>query len=85
MSEEELPEREYIINWFGIGSDLAHMLKEGLSPIQCMKQLRNQRVHERIFRCKDCCLRDEIEYCERLGFYVGDYGYCAWYKINDRY
>lgn len=31
-----------------------------------------------IVRCRDCRLQDEFKYCERLGFKVGDYGYCAW-------
>lgn len=62
MNIEEIPEREYIINWFGIGSDLVKMLKVGLSPIQCMKRLRQNRLRERIIRCKDC------KHCEK--FYV---------------
>ena len=36
-----------------------------------------------IVRCKDCSLQDDIKYCERLGFYVGDDGYCAWPKKSD--
>lgn len=51
---EEMPEREYIINWFGIGSELVQMLKEGLSPIQCIKRLRDKRRREFITRCRDC-------------------------------
>ena len=47
-------------------------IEEPISPLFYERQL------EEILRCKDCCLQDEFKYCERLGFKVGDYGYCAW-------
>lgn len=37
-----------------------------------------------IVRCKDCSLQDEFGYCDRLGFKVGDDGFCAW-PIRKRY
>jgi len=37
-----------------------------------------ERELTEIVRCRDCRLQDEFKYCERLGFKVGDYGYCAW-------
>lgn len=36
------------------------------------------KQREKIVRCRDCRLQDDIKYCERLGFKVGDNGYCAW-------
>ena len=38
--------------------------------------------NQQIVRCKDCTLQDDIKYCERLGFYVGDDGFCAWPKMR---
>lgn len=34
--------------------------------------------NEPILRCKDCSFQDDGKYCDRLGFKVGDYGFCAW-------
>lgn len=31
-----------------------------------------------VVRCRDCRFQDDIKYCDRLGFEVGDYGFCAW-------
>lgn len=36
-----------------------------------------------IVRCRDCRLQDELKYCERLGFEVGDNGHCAWPKRRE--
>ena len=100
MSIDEFPEREYIINWFGIGSDLVKMLKDGLSPIQCMKRLRKTRLRERIIRCKDCkhcekfyvCFSDKPLYYCNSGWHEGNepivkpdwYCACAESKVDYR-
>lgn len=36
------------------------------------------KVVGEIIRCKDCIHQDEFKYCDRLGFTVGNNGYCAW-------
>lgn len=48
------------------GEVVQNMLSEVFEPL------------EEIMYCKDCRLQDDFKYCERLGFKVGDYGYCAW-------
>lgn len=37
----------------------------------------------KVVRCRDCRLQDEFKYCDRLGFKVGDNGYCAWPKRRE--
>lgn len=45
---------EYIIEWFGIGEQLTR-LREGNVPLVLWpKRIREERLHERIVRCRDC-------------------------------
>ena len=89
---------EYIIYWDGIGSQLTDMLSEHVPPYLWPKRIRQERLREKIVRCRDCMKfseqepNGEIGTCEHgledtgLVSIVEPDGFCAWgeRRINDQ-
>ena len=45
---------EYIIDWGGIGARLVELYEEGVPPVLWTKRLREERLREKVVRCRDC-------------------------------
>lgn len=78
---------EYIIEWFDIGGQLANLLNGNMPLVLWPKKIREERLREKIVRCRDCVDFDHWEYadgttrnvCARFEFVdVTPDGFCAW-------
>lgn len=60
---------EYIIDWGGIGARLVELYEEGVPPFLWTKRLREERLRERVVRCRDCrhYTDNDMEYCRYCG------------------
>lgn len=80
---------EYIIEWFDIGGQLANLLNGNMPLVLWPKKIREERLREKIVRCRDCkfCDNDKFAYwcCrERYREFKVDsldgerMGFCSW-------
>lgn len=78
---------EYIIEWFDIGGQLANLLNDNMPLVLWPKKIREERLREKIVRCRDCVHLDNWDYsdgsirhvCENFKFMdVEPDGFCAW-------
>lgn len=75
---------EYIIEWSGIGRQLAE-LSITKPQIVWPKYIRKERLREPIVRCRDCVHYEKVEtehrcFCFRWYELVKPDGFCAWGK-----
>lgn len=81
---------EYIIEWFGIGARITELMGSEI-PCLAVKHLREERLREKIVRCRDCKhygSYDGSSWCcrtyEQVPSGTCDYqtvepdGFCAW-------
>lgn len=75
---------EYIIDWGGIGARLVELYEEGVPLFLWTKRLREERLREKVVRCRDCVYftTDGLgDYCTLFDFEdvkgIKD-RYCAW-------
>ena len=45
---------EYIIEWSGIGGQLARLLNDNVPLVLWPKKIREERQREEVVRCRDC-------------------------------
>ena len=76
---------EYIIDWGGIGARLVELYEEGVPPFLWTKRLREERLRERVLRCRDCKWGvDGGKYCAEGCADSWDWrnvepdGFCSW-------
>lgn len=73
---------EYIIEWFDIGGQLANLLNGNIPLVLWPKKIREERLREKIVRCRDCKEYNTVLYqhitCELLERYVKPNDFCSW-------
>ena len=79
---------EYIIDWGGIGARLVELYEEGVPPFLWTKRLREERLREKVVRCRDCkwYTHSSFHRCDlySIEHEVEPDGFCAWGERRER-